>query len=126
MKYLSKYSHVIQELARLQSFELINESGPESSESDSYKFVSALVGDFRIMLSVGELGDIEKQIGRIEKLIAEQTLQIQRSTAKLNNEKFLTNAPAEIVEKERERLLDCQKTLVELDMRYSKLKAYAA
>ena len=125
LKYLSKNSHVIQELARLQSFELFSGSDPESSESDSYKFVSALVGDFRIVLSVGELRDIEKQIGRIEKLIAEQTQQIQRSTAKLNNEKFLANAPAEIVEKERQRLLDCQKTLVELDLRCSKLKTYA-
>ena len=104
MKYLSKNSHVIQELARLQSFELFSGSDPESNESDSYKFVSALVGDFRIVLSVGELRDIEKQIGRIEKLIAEQTQQIQRSTAKLNNEKFLANAPVEIVEKERQRL----------------------
>jgi valyl-tRNA synthetase len=47
--------------------------------------------------------DIDKELGRLQKAIATADADIKRVDAKLNNEKFMANAPEEIVEEQRER-----------------------
>lgn len=54
-----------------------------------------------IYLPLAGLIDLDKEIARIEKEIANTENELKRLAAKLSNENFVAKAPAEVVEKER-------------------------
>ena len=119
LAYLQNHLSSIMELAKLKSLEKLNDSDFESM--DMSNAISALTNEFRIIVSVQETADFDEQIKRLEKEINTQTIQIRRSNSKLENEQFLTKAPAAIIDKERTRLISCQKELEELIARREKL-----
>ena len=117
--YLQRNMPGIIELAKLISFEDFN-----TSNDSETKFFSALVGDFKIFLPVvRDTGDEMERQRRTAKEMKELKAQIERSKSKLNNEQFLTKAPAAIIEKERERLETCKKVLAEAEQREHDLSA---
>lgn len=67
--------------------------------------------DFEIFINIGEIVDPAKETIRIEKKTAELKKHIAGLRQKLKNEAFIQNAPAEIVEKEKEKLADAEKIL---------------
>ena len=75
-----------------------------SGEADTEKTVSAVCASAEIRIPLGELVDIGKEITRLEKEKANLENEIQRAQAKLNNPGFVTKAPAELVEKEKEKI----------------------
>ena len=119
LAYFQNHLSSIMELAKLKSLEKLNDSDFESM--DMSNVISALTNEFRIIVSVQETADFDEQIKRLEKEINTQTIQIRRSNSKLENEQFLTKAPAAIIDKERTRLISCQKELGELIARREKL-----
>jgi valyl-tRNA synthetase len=56
--------------------------------------------------------DTEAEIQRLSKEIAKLDKEIARLSGKLSNQKFMANAPAEVVKKEQEKLSE-QKTAIE-------------
>ncbi|MEG1537741.1 MAG: class I tRNA ligase family protein, partial [Clostridiales bacterium] len=56
-----------------------------------------------IYLPLAGLIDLEKEIARLEKEIANCRNEMQRLAAKLSNQGFLAKAPADVVEKERQK-----------------------
>ncbi len=106
-RWLSHHTPYIFNLARLQSFEPLPESGtPDEQES----FVSAQVGNFKILIRTGSIENVEEQIARIDRQIEELDQQIERARTKLDNPQFLQKAPAAVIEKEQNRQLDCERT----------------
>ncbi|MBR7114153.1 MAG: valine--tRNA ligase, partial [Firmicutes bacterium] len=67
-----------------------------------------------IFLPLAGVIDIDKEIARIEKEIAACDADIARLSSKLNNESFIGKAPAAVVEKERNRLKECEDKRVSL------------
>jgi len=67
-----------------------------------------------IFLPLAGVIDIDKEIARIEKEIAACDADIARLSGKLNNESFIGKAPAAVVEKERNRLKECEDKRVSL------------
>jgi valyl-tRNA synthetase len=60
--------------------------------------------------------DIDKEIERLAKEIEEVEFEINRAQGKLSNDGFVNNAPADLVESEREKLKeyrDKKKKLIE-------------
>ncbi len=72
---------------------------------------SAVVGAVEVFVPLEGIIDIEAERGRLEKEVAKFEKLVKSMNGKLANEKFLANAPANVVEKERERLIEYGDTL---------------
>ena len=57
-------------------------------------------------LPLAGLVDLEQEIARLHKALAETEKEMQRSTAKLANEGFTSKAPPHVVQQERDKLAD--------------------
>ena len=73
-------------------------------EADTEKTVSAICASAEIRIPLGELVDIGKEITRLEKEKDNLENEMKRAQAKLNNQGFVQKAPAELVEKEKEKI----------------------
>lgn len=88
----------IKNLAGLESLTL--DEGQQRQE----KALSAVVGGINIYLPLADLVDLEAEIARIKKDLAEAEREQKRAEGKLKNEGFLSKAPEAVIEKEREKL----------------------
>ena len=68
--------------------------------------MSAVLTGAEIFLPLAGLINIEEEIKRLEKELAKWTDEVKRVQGKLGNERFVTNAPAEVVEAERAKEKD--------------------
>ena len=65
--------------------------------------MAAVVDGVEIYLPLKGLIDVEKETARLNKELENLAKEIKRVTGKLSNPGFLAKAPAEVVEKEREK-----------------------
>ena len=72
------------------------------------KTVSAITEIAQIYVPLGELVDLEKEKARLAAEIERIDAEIARAEGKLNNEKFVSKAPAKLVEAEKEKLAKYQ------------------
>ena len=82
---------------------------------------SAVVGDLEIYVSLAGLIDVNKEKERLEKDIASYEGRIKAGNAKLNNPNFISRAPEQVVEHERNKLAGYEETLALLKDNYKKL-----
>ena len=99
----------LQRLAGLESLRVLaaGESVPPSA--------LAVMGAMRAHVPMAGLIDPQAEVTRLEKRIAKTRDEIKRATAKLANENFVRNAPVEVVEQERGRVADFERTLGSLE-----------
>jgi len=102
---LEKYKAFISSLAKLESISILieNETAPPSS--------TALSGNVEILVPVAGLVDLDAEMMRLRKEIDKLNSEKSRLSGKLNNSKFVDNAPEEIVEKEKEKLAKAEQNL---------------
>ncbi len=81
-----------------------------------------VVDGMEVTLDLGKFIDVEAEIERNEKLEQSLTKQITGKQAKLTNESFVSRAPAEVVEKERESLVALQQQLESVTTALTKLR----
>ena len=81
---------------------------PENAD----KMVSAATNEASLFMPLSELVDISKEIQRIENEIQKAKKVIEITEGKLANEKFVTRAPENIVNIEREKIVK-SKALIE-------------
>lgn len=72
---------------------------------------TALVGNLEILVPMAGLINKAAEIARLDKEIEKFAKDLQRVEGKLSNDKFINKAPAEVVEKERERLAEIKLSL---------------
>ena len=82
---------------------------------------TALVGQMTILVPLEGLIDMAAERARLSKQIQRASHDRQRSGQKLANPKFLANAPAEVVNRERERAAALDERLEQLRERLSRL-----
>ena len=80
----------------------------ESAASVEGKTVSAITDIAQIYVPLGELVDIEKEKARLVAEIERIDSEIARAEGKLTNEKFVSKAPAKLVDAEKEKLAKYQ------------------
>ena len=93
-----------------------------SDQAVTEKTVGAVVAAGEILIPLGDLVDIEKEIARLNKERDNLLKEIARAEGKLNNEGFLRKAPEALVQAERDKLAGNQTKLVALDARIADLK----
>jgi len=67
--------------------------------------------------------DVDAERKRLEKQIGKLRSERTQSSAKLDNERFVNNAPAAVVQQERDRLTDFDRQLDQLGERLARLDA---
>ncbi len=67
-----------------------------------------LVGDMEVLVPMAGLIDRDAELKRLDKELERLDREIARLEGKLGNEKFTAKAPAEVVEKEKDKLRDAQ------------------
>ena len=79
--------------------------------------------DFEAYVGLAGLIDPAAERKRLDKQIADKQKQLAGKRAKLTNEKFVANAPPEVVQLEREAAADLEKQLVALGANLAELGA---
>ena len=67
-----------------------------------------LVGEMQILIPLAGLIDKDAELARLDKEIAKLAKETGRLSGKLSNKKFLENAPADVVDKEQQKLADAE------------------
>ncbi len=70
--------------------------------------------------------DVDAERARLEKQKQKAETDLAKTQAKLGNDKFVNNAPAEVVTQERQRAVDFEKTIAQLDEQLEKLAELAS
>src|SRR5699024_10123894 len=68
--------------------------------------MSQILTGVNIHLPLAGLIDVKAEVARLEKELAKWDQEVKRVTGKLSNERFVANAPAAIVQKERDKQAD--------------------
>ena len=73
-------------------------------------------------MPLGDLVDKDKEIERICKELENVTNEIARANGKLNNQGFVSKAPAQLIENERAKLAKFEALKEQLEARLAELK----
>ena len=115
---LDTHRDLILRLARLSDAEVLTGDVPKGAVQD-------VLDEATIILPIADVIDLDAEKSRLEKEIAKQDAEITRFEKKLGNEKFVANAPAEVVEGEREKLTEAQAARARLDEALKRLASVA-
>ena len=106
---------LLQRVGRVESVTVLADGEePEAS-------ATALHGDMRLLVALKGLIDVRTERARLLKLQDKVRADLSRTTAKLGNENFLNNAPADVVTQERMRAVEFEKTITQLAEQLEKL-----
>ena len=112
--HYTSFDHLIRTKANVSVLEF-------EEPSDTHNMITELVGVDKIFIDLNLVIDTAAEKDRIEKEIDYLKGFIAAAEKKLSNERFVQNAKAEIVEKERQKLADGKEKLLKLEESYSKL-----
>ncbi|MBO6949343.1 MAG: valine--tRNA ligase [Rhodospirillales bacterium] len=114
--FLKAHNELVMRLARLERAEILQGDVPKGAVQD-------VIDEATIILPIAEVIDLDAERARLEREIAKQDKEIQRFEGKLGNEKFIANAPEEVVETERERLAEAKQVREKLEEAHNRLSA---
>jgi len=101
-KYYHELGDVISyitNLATIETLTLVDKLAEKPEQA-----VTAVVHGIEIYMPLKGLVDMEKEIARLEKEVEKMNGEIKRIEGKLNNQGFVAKAPADVIEKEKEKL----------------------
>ena len=84
--------------------------------------VSVVLAEATIYIPFSDLVDISAEIERLEKEKKRLEGELKRSQSMLSNEKFLSKAPAEKIEEEKEKQKKYEQTFAQVEERLAQLK----
>ncbi|TVS12031.1 MAG: valine--tRNA ligase, partial [Wenzhouxiangella sp.] len=113
---LQRFGEMVRKLARLEAIEHV---GPDH---DGEACATALAGDMRLLIPLAGLVDVAEELTRLNKQLEREKKGLEIVEKKLANDRFVSNAPAEVVDKERKRLADHQATIADLERQIERLK----
>ncbi|KZZ55687.1 valine--tRNA ligase [Oleiphilus sp. HI0125] len=105
---------LIKSLAKLESLDWVD--GEELPMC-----ATQLVGKMEVLVPMAGLINVEAELARLKKEAGKAEGEIKRLQGKLGNEKFVANAPADVVEKEKEKLAAAEQSLATLSEQMEKI-----
>jgi len=106
-------------LCRANNIEILK---PEASVRKFIGCLSEITPFAEINLFVGDILDINSEIKRLEKDLETLTNNLTMNLAKLNNESFVSRAPIEVVEQEKQRSNEAQMQIARIKRNIESLK----
>jgi valyl-tRNA synthetase len=103
-------------LARTASITALDpgDAGPESA--------TALVGGMKVLIPLAGLIDKDAELARLDKEIARLRQDVERTAKKLANPSFVDKAPAEVVQKERDKMAQGEAAIADLGAQADKIR----
>lgn len=116
-KYREYLEPVIIKLAKLSSVDMIMEE-PEGA-------VSFIVKNVEYFVPVGSMLDAGEELKKLEEELAYTRGFLKSVQKKLSNERFVQNAPEQVVEKEQQKMADAEGKIEVLEAQIEKIKGQA-
>ncbi|ANB24801.1 valine--tRNA ligase [Alteromonas stellipolaris] len=107
----------LDKLSKLETVTILKD-GEEAPAS-----ATALVGEMEILIPMAGLIDKDAELARITKAMDKVDKDVSRTRGKLGNDKFVSNAPDAVIEKERAKLEEGEKQLEKLKAQYETIAA---
>ncbi|WP_421132351.1 valine--tRNA ligase [Alteromonas sp. A079] len=107
----------LDKLSKLETVTILKD-GEEAPAS-----ATALVGEMEILIPMAGLIDKDAELARITKAMDKVDKDVSRTRGKLSNDKFVSNAPEAVIEKERAKLEEGEKALAKLKAQYDTIAA---
>ena len=96
----------------------VSSEEPEGHED----MAQCVTPDAKLYLPLAQLVDVEKELARIAKETENAQKEIARAEAQLSNEKFVSRAPANVIQAQREKLEQSRKLLTQLEESGARLR----
>lgn len=112
---LAAYDEIIRRMARIETIEMTKEA-PKGS-------IQTILDEATIVLPIAEIIDLDKERDRLKKEIDKLSANITRIDLKLSDEKFVNNAPAEIIAEQKARREESETALKKLSLALKQLEA---
>ena len=94
-----------------------------SAEPDGHEDMAAVVTpDAKLYMPLAQLVDVEKELSRVAKELANAKNDIVRAEGMLNNEKFVSKAPEAVIAQQREKLESARKLVKQLEESEARLR----
>ena len=104
-------------LARIQSAQWVGD------EYDTAQCAVALVRELKILIPLKGLVDVDEELARLTRQLEKESAELKKSKGKLGNSRFVENAPAAVVEQERQRLETHQANVQNLKQQIKQMEA---
>lgn len=119
LRRASQYLQLLQRVGRVATIEILQTRDTPPAAA------TALLGDMRLLVPMQGLIDVAAERGRLEKQLQRAEVDLGRTRAKLGNENFVNNAPANVVTQEQQRAADFARTIEQLREQLEKLAELA-
>ncbi len=103
---LKKYNEILCRMARLENISLTDDT-PKGA-------IQAVLDEATLILPIADIIDLDKERARLQKQIDKLNKDIKQIDQKLANEKFLANAPEEVIAEQRTRKSDAEDVINKL------------
>ena len=101
-----RYDDILTRMARLESMEVVEET-PKGA-------ITTVVGDTNVALKIADIINVDDAKSRLDKDIGQLQKDVTSTEGKLANPSFVERAPPEIVEENRERIVEWSARLEKL------------
>jgi valyl-tRNA synthetase len=108
---------VIQKLANLSEVEIIS-GEPENA-------ISFIVKNVEYFVPVGKMVNAEEERAKLEEELSYTRGFLRSVQAKMSNKSFVQNAPAAVVDKEKQKMADAEGKIAVLEAQIQKLREQA-
>jgi valyl-tRNA synthetase len=112
------YTAIITTLARVRPLTIIDKAAKEVKKDDAKVLV---LRDVEVILPLRGMIDFDAERKRLQKEIEGIEGQITRTEAKLKNEQFISRAPTQVVERERQNIAEGKDRLQRLQKQLGEL-----
>ncbi|NVK24625.1 MAG: valine--tRNA ligase, partial [Gammaproteobacteria bacterium] len=107
----------LKSLAKLESINVLaaDEKAPASA--------SGLVGAMDVLIPMAGLIDKDAELARLSKAMEKAEQELKRVSGKLSNEKFVSNAPEQVIAKEKAKMAEYETQLAKLKEQFAEIEA---
>ena len=111
-RQLSTFITMLAGVGRLELGPQVKKPGQAASHVDP---------DFEVHVSLTGLIDVDAEVKRLEKQLAEKNKHLEATQAKLANPSFVDKAPAEVVQQQREQVAELERQIQALEVNKTEL-----
>ena len=113
---LKAYDELIRRMARLERVEILKGPIPKGS-------IQTVLEEATLALPIADIIDLDKERERLQKTIKKLSDDISKIEQKLRDERFVANAPEEIIEEQKSRKAEAESVIGKLSQALRQLEA---
>jgi valyl-tRNA synthetase len=114
---LTQNQTFLNSMARLEQTDILaaGDTAPMSA--------TALIGEMELLIPMAGLIDKDAELARLQKALDKVSADLGRVAGKLSNEKFVSKAPAQVIEKEKAKMAEFEVTKTKLEKQKAEIES---